>query len=99
MRGVRRGRAVHVDPIRPTLTAPGTKGLKPIYDKPLSSFAFNFNLRRYSVDDDSGVLCDGCDAVFHTACVGLADVPEVERCMLNSIEAPVESACVQALKL
>jgi len=29
------------------------------------------------VDDDHGVLCDGCDAVFHPSCVGLADVPEV----------------------
>ena len=28
------------------------------------------------VDDDDGLLCDGCDAVFHTACAGLTDVPE-----------------------
>ena len=28
------------------------------------------------MDDDSGVHCDGCDAWFHTNCVGLADLPE-----------------------
>ena len=43
------GRLVLVDPIKPTLTDPGPKRLKPRYDKPLSSFAFNFNLRRYNM--------------------------------------------------
>jgi TPR repeat protein len=42
------GKAVQVDPIKPTLKAPGTKRLKPKYDQPLSSIAFNFNLRRYT---------------------------------------------------
>ena len=42
------GRAVQVDPIKPTLKAPGTKRLKVTHDKLLSSFAFNFNLRRYT---------------------------------------------------
>ena len=28
------------------------------------------------VNDNDGFLCDGCYAVFHTCCVGLADVPE-----------------------
>jgi len=41
------GRAGHVGPIKPTLQAPGTKRLKLNRDKPLSKFAFNFNLRRY----------------------------------------------------
>ena len=27
------------------------------------------------VDNRHGLLCDGCDAVFHTHCVGLAGVP------------------------
>jgi len=40
------GRSVQVDPIRPTLKAPGIKLLKVKYDKPLSIFAFKFNLRR-----------------------------------------------------
>ena len=39
---------MQVDPIKPTLKAPGTKRLKLQYDEPLSSFAFKFNLRRYN---------------------------------------------------
>jgi len=42
------GRAVQVDPFRPTLKAPRTKRLTQKYDGLLSSFAFNFNLRRYT---------------------------------------------------
>jgi hypothetical protein len=41
---------VQVEPIKPTLKAPGTNRLKLKSDEALSSFAFNFNLRRYSVD-------------------------------------------------
>jgi hypothetical protein len=37
------------DPIKPTLKPPGTKRLKLICDKPPSSFAFNFKLRRYTM--------------------------------------------------
>jgi hypothetical protein len=44
-----RGRAVQVDPIKPALKAPGSKGLELISDAPLSNCAFKFNLRRYSV--------------------------------------------------
>jgi len=51
-RGVLRGRAVQVDPIKPTLKAPGTKRLKVQYDEPLLTFAINFSLRRYNVEDD-----------------------------------------------
>ena len=39
---------MQVDPIKPTLKAPGIKLLKLKCDKPLSNFAFNFNLRRYT---------------------------------------------------
>jgi hypothetical protein len=38
---------VQVDPIKPTLKAPGTKRLKLKFDILLSNFAFKFNLRRY----------------------------------------------------
>ena len=38
---------MQVDPIKPTMKAPGTKRLKLKYDEPLSGFGFNFNLRRY----------------------------------------------------
>jgi len=41
------GRAVHVDPIKPTLKAPGTMHSKLKCDGTLSKFAFNFNLRLY----------------------------------------------------
>ena len=39
---------MQVDPIKPTLKAPGTKRLKLKYDKMLSNIAFKFNLRRYT---------------------------------------------------
>ena len=39
---------MQVDPIKPTLKAPGTKRLRLKCDKLLSHFAFNFNLRRYT---------------------------------------------------
>jgi len=39
---------VQVDPIKPTMKAPGTQALKLQYHKLLSTFAFKFNLRRYS---------------------------------------------------
>ena len=42
---------MQVDPIKPTFKAPGTKRLNPKYDILLQSFAFKFNLRRYSKED------------------------------------------------
>jgi hypothetical protein len=42
------GEAVQVDPMKPMFKAPGSMLLKLIYDEPLSSFTFKFNLRRYS---------------------------------------------------
>jgi len=39
---------VQVDPIKPTLKAPGAKRLKLKHDEPLSNIAFSFNLRRYN---------------------------------------------------
>ena len=44
----RHGMVVQVDPIKPTLKAPGTYRLKLKYDKLLSIFAFNFSLRRFT---------------------------------------------------
>ena len=41
---------MQVDPIKPTLKALRIKLLKLKYDKPLSIFAFNFNLRRHNLD-------------------------------------------------
>ena len=44
--GAGRGWAVQVDPIKPTLKAPGPQPLKLKRDALLSSLAFEFNLRR-----------------------------------------------------
>jgi len=44
-----RGRAVQVDPINPKLKPPGTKRLKLKCGTLLSTFAFKFNSRRYTV--------------------------------------------------
>jgi len=38
---------VQVDPVKPTLKAPGTKRLKLKYDELLSNFVLKFSLRRY----------------------------------------------------
>jgi len=37
---------VQVDPVKPTLNAPGTQRLKLKDDRPLSSYGFEINLRR-----------------------------------------------------
>jgi len=47
--GMSRGRAVQVDPVRPMLKAPGSVHLTLRYDGPVSNFAYNFILRRYSM--------------------------------------------------
>jgi hypothetical protein len=39
---------MQVDPIKPTLKAPGSKRLKLEHVNLLSNFAFRFNLHRYS---------------------------------------------------
>jgi hypothetical protein len=39
---------MQVDPIKPTLKAPGTKRLKAKNVGSLSNFAFKFNLRRFN---------------------------------------------------
>jgi len=55
------------------LKAPGTERLKLTYDNPLSSFAFNFNLRRYSLDP-ARVAEPGSDAAGYDAAVRRAEV-------------------------
>ena len=39
---------MQVEPMKPVLKAPGIERLKLKHDRPLSNFAFNFNLRRYT---------------------------------------------------
>jgi len=46
---------VHVDPIKTTVKAPGTKRLKLKCDEPLSNFGFKFKLRRYTEEFGSAL--------------------------------------------
>ena len=46
---------MQVHPIKPTLKAPGIKLLKLKYDKPVSRFAFNLNLRRYNKGEEKAL--------------------------------------------
>jgi hypothetical protein len=48
--GAGQGGAVHVEPMKSVLKAPGTKRFNRKYDVLLSSLAFSFNLRRYNQD-------------------------------------------------
>ena len=52
---------MQVDPVKPILKAPGYMLLKLIYDRPLSTFAFKFNLRRYIKETQcrNGFILDG----------------------------------------
>jgi hypothetical protein len=50
----RQGGAVQVDPVKPTLKAPGSKRLKLKHDEPLSNFAFKISLRRYTKVGETG---------------------------------------------
>ena len=58
------GRAVQVEPIKPTLKAPGTKRLKLQYDVLLSSFLFKFNLRHYTTPPSS---CASWQGLVHSS--------------------------------
>jgi hypothetical protein len=60
-----------VEPVKFKLKAPETERLKPKYNKLLSIFAFNVNLRCYD-EDENAIFCDGCNAVYHTHCLGRA---------------------------
>ena len=48
-----------VEPMKSKLKAPGTKRLKLKYDNLLSRFAFNFNLRHYTMVDRGDVVTAG----------------------------------------
>ena len=44
---------MQIDPIKPSLKAPGTNLLTIKCNKPLSTFAFKLNLRRYTKDNNT----------------------------------------------
>ena len=52
--GVNHGKAVQVDPIKPRLKPPGSKRLKLNCDALLSTSAFKFTLRRYTMVLETG---------------------------------------------
>ena len=52
---VHHGEAVQVDPMKPTLTAPGITLLKLKHGRPPSKFAFKISLRRYTMEMEDRV--------------------------------------------
>jgi hypothetical protein len=67
--------AVQADRIKPTLKAPGTKRLKLPHDEPLSSFAFEFNLRRFNLVERLKSMMKETVRVQHeVSTVGPADI-------------------------
>ena len=55
---------MQVDPIKPTFKAPDAQRLKVKHDELLSSFAFNFNLRRYTLILLAALLIAVCAALW-----------------------------------
>ena len=66
--GPRYGKAVQVEPMKPTLKAPGSTCLKLKYDEPPSEFAFKFNLRRYTMASTVDGLDEAYDGLNTTEC-------------------------------
>jgi hypothetical protein len=65
--------------MKPTLKPPGIELSKLKYDKPLSNFAFDFTLRRYSLEDAS--------LAFEQ--IGASAAPVAAAAMLAKIEAGI----------
>jgi len=53
---------VQVAPIKPMLKAPGIKRLKLNYDCLLSNFAFDFNMRRYTMPAEAWLRVAECSS-------------------------------------
>ena len=93
-----------MDPIKPQLKAPGTKRLKLKYDELLSSFAFNFNLRRYTMNDSRAKEARGKIKALLTAnhawCIHhtmMAEDFKVRRCRLPVSNPVLKAPMVSAL--
>ena len=91
LRGGGRGRAVQVDPIKPTLRALGTQCLKLTSDGPLSNLALKINLRRYNV-----VVPQEQQSAERPAASRKATV--VGRCRLTVSKLELKARLVSALK-
>jgi hypothetical protein len=74
------GRPVQVDPINPTVKAPGTKRWKLRYDEPPSNFAFKFNVHHYTMVPVEGVKTTILMQLKEAGKVSLA---KAGRCRLN----------------
>jgi len=77
------GRAVQVDPIKPTVKAPGSKRLKLKCDEPLSNFAFKFNMRPYNLESAAHVFVPVRYRGFHRG----------RAVQAHSIKTRLESTC------
>ena len=73
-------------PIKPTLKAPVTKRLKLKYDKLLSSFAFNFNLRHYILGQTRLNVWAGL-AAFYIVYPDVVNKGQANKCDLQSLTA------------
>ena len=78
---------MQVDPIKPILKAPGTKHLKLEYDHLLSSFAFNFNLCRYTLEQCLSL------AHLHALYAGLLIFPARLSCDWSFACVPMVGQC------
>ena len=88
---------MQVKPIKPTLKAPGTKRWKLKYDELLSSFAFKFNLRRYSMAFLDGSLGAGT-ALMHEAYADDAANTGIAVCNLTEFQERVVRADAAGLQ-
>ena len=77
---------MQVDPIKPTMKAPGNERLKLKHDEPPSKFAFRLNLRRYFE------MHDKLDAALSSR----QDLPHV-RCRMGLQSGSVAGACTRPL--
>jgi len=86
------GKAVQVDPVQPTLKAPGTRRLKVQYDELLSSFPSIFYSRRYNLADfslgaekwqDGAVTCNN---------PGMLGVMEARPCTSSTPPPPLNTS-------
>jgi len=62
---------VQVEPMNPMLKPPGTQCLKLKHDDPLSTFAVNFSMRRYSEVNAYGIDDNGESYADITQTVGI----------------------------
>jgi hypothetical protein len=90
-RGPQPGRAVQVDPIKPTVKAHGIKRLKLQCGELLSSRAFSFNLRRYNLAAAATAIAAAAAPVFVSAKIApgqLADPAAACDALLAALKLP-----------